>query len=185
MKKFVNIIGKKMLFLVVLFFLFGVTSQMAQTKSNELKKDICYRWQTQVDPSFKRIEINESTLSVAEVQEGIGCLLKLQGKTNKARFTGATRLNPYASQGNKPSQKAATVEIAALYYISYLFYNNWEHASSLSLYDENTGEVNSKKNVKIAYKSYREWFKKVIEIGLEEARKQKLDPLSGSSVSWS
>jgi hypothetical protein len=184
MKKFMTIIGKKMLFLVMLF-LFGVTSQMAQTKSSESKKDVCYRWQTQVDPSFKRIEINESTLSVAEVQEGIGCLLKLKGKTNKARFTGTTRFNPYASQGKKPLQKAATVEIAALYYISYLFYNNWEHASSIALYDENTGEVNSKKNVEVAYKSYQEWFKKVIEIGIEEARKQKLDPLSGSSVSWS
>lgn len=184
MKNHMNITVKKTLFLIILFLL-GVTSQMAQNKSNQVKNSACLKWQTQVDPSFQRIEIDESTLSDAQIQEGMECLLALKGKTNKARFTGTTRFNPSSSQGYKLSKKAATVEIAALYYISYLFYNNWEHAGAVALYDEDTGEVNSEKNIGRAYKSYQEWFKKIIKIGLEEARKQKLDPLDGSDISWS
>ena len=38
--------------------------------------------------------------------------------------------------------------------------------------------------VRRAYKKYREWFKKVKEIGLSEARKQKFYPLDNCDIAW-
>lgn len=178
---------KKITIFILTFFLFGVSSAIAQTKAEKLEKDVCYRWQTQVDPSLKRFKIDNSTLTDDEIQEGISCLLKLKGKTKIARFTGATRTNIYSSELYKPPKHPASIEIAALYYISYLFYDKWEHASSVSLFDEESEEINSntKKSVEKAYKSYQKWFEKVKEIGLKKAREQKLDPLANSGVSWS
>lgn len=169
------------------FLLVGTISTMAQAKSGGKGKiDVCYRWQTQIDPSLKRVVINAPTLTVAELQEGIGCLLKLKGKTKKARFTGATRDNYYSSTQYEPPKHPATIEIAALYYISYLFYENWEHASSVSLFDEESEQINSNKKTSVekAYKSYQKWFEKLKEVGIEKAREQNLDPLSGSGISW-
>jgi hypothetical protein len=183
MKKRLYQVIKMTSFLAILFFPV-VPSQMAQTKFDKVKNNTCYRWQTQVDPRLERIKIDNSILSVAEIEEAIGCLLTLKGKTHKARLYGTTRDNYYKSEGYQPPKHPASVEIAALYYASFLFYNNWEFASSIVLYDADTEESNSKRNVKRAYKSYQQWFKKVIEIGLEEARKQKLDPLVESEVSW-
>jgi hypothetical protein len=170
--------------LILTVFLLGVNSQMAQTKSDKTRNDICYKWQTQVDPSFQRIVIDKTTLTIPEIQEGIACLLKLKGKTNKARFSGQTRFNPYRSKEYKPPKKLATVEIAALYYVSYLFYDNWEHANSISLFDADTFNSDTKKIVDRAYTSYQSWFDKVKELGLEKAREQKLDPLEDSGISW-
>jgi hypothetical protein len=184
MKKHLHQVTKTASFLIIPFFLV-IPSQMAQTKSDRAKNNACYRWQTQVDPRLERIKIDNSILSTAEIEEAIGCLLTLKGKTHRARLYGTTRDNYYKSEGYQPPKKPATVEIAALYYASFLFYSNWEFASSIVLYNADTEEINSKRNVEQAYKSYQYWFKKVKEIGLEEARKQKLDPLDESEISWS
>jgi hypothetical protein len=71
-----------------------------------------------------------------------------------------------------------------LYYVSYLFHQPWDQADAPFLVSQRNSKLNSDKNVSKAYKAYKKWFKKVIEIGLEEARKQKLDPLEGSGVKW-
>jgi hypothetical protein len=170
----------KIIILAVLLFV--VPSVMAQKFKST---DVCYRWQTQVDVSLQRIEIDESKLSNAETLEGIGCLLKLKGNKKKARFDGYTRLNLNASSSAPKIKRPATVEIAALYYASYIFYNDWEHAGSVQIYDADTEKTNTKRNVERAYKSYQKWFQRVLEIGLEKAREQKLDPLEGSEVAWS
>lgn len=117
----------------------------------------------------------------ANIMEGIECLLKLEGDKSVGAFGGAT------SSSGEAGLPEATVEICALYYISKLFYDKYDHASAVVLryknYEENKS-FNSDEAVKIAYESYRKWFEKVKEIGLEEARKQKLDPLEGSGVRW-
>jgi hypothetical protein len=177
----------KKLIIAVIVLLSGATIHLAQTKSSKNQNDVCYKWQTQVDPSLERIIFDKSILPDDEILEGIGCLLKLKGKTKKARFTGATRTNYKSADQYKPPKHPASVEIAALYYISYLFYENWEHANSVSLFDQESKKLNSntKKSVKKAYKSYQKWFEKVKEIGLEKAREQKLDPLQNSGIAWS
>jgi len=174
------------LFLVSICLLAAVSAKAQRTQEN-FKNNVCYKWRTQVDPSLKRIAIDNSVLTDAEIEEGIGCLLKLKGKNRRARFTGATRRNIESASMYEPPKHPASIEIAALYYISYLFYDNWEHAGSVSLFDEESEEThsNSKKSVERAYRSYQRWFEKIKEIGLEKAREQKLDPLTGSGISWS
>lgn len=119
--------------------------------------------------------------NIQNIVEGIECLLKLEGDKTRGAFSGATH--------TRVSQMfpRATVEICALYYISYLFYEKYDHANGIALryknYEENR-TINSDEAVKIAYESYRKWFEKVKEIGIEEARKQKLDPLECSGVRW-
>ena len=116
-----------------------------------------------------------------KIIEGIECLIRLEGHKTNGAFSGATHF--------EVSQifPRATVEICALYYISKLFYEKYDHANGIALryknYEENR-TINSDEAVKIAYESYRKWFEKVKEIGIEEARKQKLDPLEGSGVRW-
>jgi hypothetical protein len=175
---------KKKFVPLVLLLLLGVTSAIAQTKPADITSR-CYRWRTQVDPSKQRIAIDVKTLNDLEVEEGIGCLLKLKGLKNKGRFYGTTRANYNRSEGYKPPKHPASVAIAALYYASYLFYENWEHAGSVVLFDEAAWKINSGKITERAYKSYQKWFKNVLEIGLQKAREQKLDPLAGSGISWS
>lgn len=170
--------------LIILLLLFA-SNLFAQNNKKALTTNVCYRWQTQVDMSKARISIDNGKLTIAEIEEGIGCLLKLKGNKYKARFTGTTGFDPHSSNEYKPPRKPATVEIAALYYASYLFYDNWEHAGSVALYDEDTEEINTKNNIERAYKSYRKWLAKIKEIGFEKAREQKLDPLEGSGINWS
>jgi len=76
------------------------------------------------------------------------------------------------------------VEIAALFYASYIFYGkDWDHfATGIALMEDR--KINSPETIKKAYKHYRKWFEKVKEIGLEEARIRGLDPLKGSGIGW-
>lgn len=169
---------------LLMLLVLGVTSPTAQTKPGDTM-DKCYRWRTQVDPLKERIVIDVKTLTDREIEEGIGCLLKLKGQKNKARFYGYTRNNYNKSEGYRPPKNPASVEIAALYYASYLFYGNWEHAGSVVLYDQATGKTNTREIAERAYKSYQEWYKRVLEMGLKASREKKLDPLEGSGISWS
>jgi hypothetical protein len=114
----------------------------------------------------------------AKIMQAVECLLKLEGNKNKAKFSGAT--NPRVSQLFEP----ATVEVAALFYVSYLFYQKWDHADAIALVGENNQKVNTPKTVKKAYKYYRSWFKQVKSIGIVKARKMKIEPLKGKDVRW-
>lgn len=82
----------KALVVLIVLFLVGVPSGMAQQKSNH-NQDGCYRWRTQVDPRKERITIEVSTLTDSDVEEAIECLLRLEGQVAKARFYGDTRAN--------------------------------------------------------------------------------------------
>lgn len=166
---------------MTVLLLLGVTSGAAQPKSNGIQ-DGCNRWRTQVDPLKERIAIETSTLTDKEVEDGIQCLLELKGQRAKARFYGDTRANYNKSDRYRP-KKQASIEIAALYYASYLFESNWEHAGSVVLVDDN-GNINTSEVVEKAFKSYREWFEKVQKIGLKRARELKLHPLEDSGVRW-
>lgn len=161
-----------------------LTAAPAQNRSAGAA-DKCYRWRTRVDPSLKLVEIDIENLNDDEVVEGIGCLLDLKGERRRARFYGDTKLNLNQSDRYRLPEKPATVEIAALFYASYLFYEKWEHANAVALYDDATGKINTGKLVEKAYKSYRKWYQQVRAVGLKAAREKKLDPLEGSGVSWS
>lgn len=121
---------------------------------------------------------NREELTDEEVLTVIECLLKQKG--NKSAHWGVTLRND-VSQTFGPSP----VEVVALFYASYLFQENKEFASAMVLhYDGSDEKFNTPRAVRIAHKAYRKWFEKIKKIGLEEARKQKLDPLEGTGVSW-
>src|SRR5215204_4710425 len=160
--------------IIVIFFVFDSNAQ-----------EDCNYWNAGVgvkSSNSKRGRKDEK--NPENIIEGIECLLKLEGDKSRGAFGGATSpRGEFFLKGEADS----TVEICALYYISVLFYEKYDHARAVVLryknYEENKS-LNSNEAVKTAFESYRKWFAKVREIGLEEARKQKLDPLKDSDVLW-
>lgn len=140
----------------------------------------CKNWQSLVDTSVEppRPRFVFDVSNELDVTVGIECLLRLEGNKSPARFGGA--LNPGVSQ----TFDKATTEVAALFYVSYLFKKKFDHASAVALTDSRTGKVNTPKSIKSAFAAYRKWFEKIKSIGIEEARKQELDPLEGTFVRW-
>lgn len=144
--------------------------------SSQVKAEECNYWHSEVDQDIDvEIEIDKS--DPKNVLKGIDCLLKLQGERKEGLFSGATNSN--VSQIFPP----ASVEVCALYYISYLYYQNWKHADAVALVGKD-GSLNSDGSVKKAFESYRRWRKKLDKIGLQKAREIKLDPLATSGVRW-
>jgi hypothetical protein len=168
--------------MVLLFFLIclGALPLFAQ-KSNKIreKHSECIYWQSVIDDTIESSELGKqlNTSDPKTILTGIECLLKMEGNKHKARFSGATKV--YVSQIFEP----ATVEVAALYYISYLFYQKWDHADAIALRDER-GNVNTLEAIHKAYSYYREWFKEVKKRGFDNAIKEGLDPLKGKDVRW-
>lgn len=150
-------------------------SKSAMTPIN----DKCLLWRSKVDSTLVRLQEppGADEKSDQSVMEGIECLLSLEGNRNRAKFSGVTR--PEVSQNFKP----ATVEVAALYYVSFLYTGKWDHADAIAIVDNNR-EPNAAETVRRAYVAYRKWFQRVKKIGLAEARKIGLDPLKGKGVRW-
>jgi hypothetical protein len=171
------------------------------SRPNEVEP--CHNWHSRVDPTIARPNSDAfspvsmsavfaaplksdqpgekppafGNLSQAEVFLGIECLLNLQGRNYDSRLVGATR--PDVSQ----TFGATRTDVAALYYISYLFNQKWDFADAPFLQD-GKGKINNDEAVSLAYERYRQWYSKVTALGLDEARKQKLDPLTGSGITW-
>ncbi len=142
----------------------------------DARADVCKYWYAQVDPSVEvDFEIDEN--NPENILKGISCLLGLEGNRSDGLFGGAikTRVSQVFPK--------ATVEVCALFYISYLFYGDWEHADGIAL-SEHGQKFQSDKTIKKAFAFYRKWLETVKKIGLEEARKRKLDPLTGSNIHW-
>lgn len=161
---------KKYIFLFFVVLIFSSSKSMAQD---------CNYWYESVGvESIQNSQIKIDEKDPAQIFNAVECLLKLEGNKSRGAFSGATN--------NRVSQllPKSTVEICALYYISYLFYEKYDHADGVALFDHKSRKLNTEKAIEMAYDSYRKWFEKVKEIGLLEARKQKLDPLEGSGVSW-
>jgi len=168
------------------FFTFAVSicisfGLMSSQKACEMKKEStgCQYWRSKVDaevePPVGAQKVDEADQQT--ILDGIECLLHMEGNKHSAKFSGATK--PYVSQIFKP----ATADVAALYYISYLYYQKWDHADAIALRDD-SGKVNSPTAIQEAYKNYRKWFEKVKKIGLSKARELKLDPLKDSATHW-
>lgn len=170
-------INSKCLIMGILFLLLFNNTVYSQTKETQAQK-MCEHWIKEVDPPLGKTNIDaDSTLPDNQIIEAITCLLKCEGNKNPARFSGATHV--YISQ----IFPQATIEVAALYYITYLFTGRWDHADGIALCDNN-GTINPPKSIETAYGKYIEWFQKVKSIGIKAAREQKLDPLAGSGIHW-
>lgn len=151
--------------------MFSVENIMAQN---------CNYWHNMVgvkdvDYSGKKVDEKDPK----QILKGIECLLKLEGNKSPGGLSGAT--HPEVSQ----LLPSAAVEVTALHYISYLFYERFDYANGVALHEiDKPSVLNSDKVVKKAYRSYRKWFKKVKKIGIDKARKKNIDPLKGSGITW-
>ena len=180
-------------------FILGVILVFSSNTNAQRRYMRCDYWQSKVSSAIKargskkqtasslRILLRNNNfviekpfrdLGEKEVFYGIACLLKLEGKKGNSNLLGAVR--PDVSQ----TFDSTTIEVAALYYISYLFFQKWDHAAAPFLITTENNGLNSKIAVSKAYRSYRTWFRKIKELGLHEAREQVLDPLDGSGVNW-
>lgn len=175
------------LILLLLITVAGATSEFsvkARYSPSILDGHPCSFWVSQVDPSaglsedYRDAATDMRRLSEEEVLHAIRCLLTLEGNRSPARFSGATN-----SSISQVFDEHATVEVAALFYISFLFYGEWDHADAVAL-EDGDGRINSPEAISEAYKKYRDWFHQVESVGLDRARKSKLDPLRGSSIRW-
>lgn len=150
-----------------------------------VRADSCAYWVAKIDPRAAQVDYDVDETDQSKILEGIKCLLKQEHRTGQGVLYGS---KPFVSQ----IVPKASVDINALYQISRLFYGNDDFAQAVALtsnppkligeYDNI--EFNSKDVVAKAFASYRKWFKKVKKLGLDGARKQKINPLDGSGVSW-
>jgi hypothetical protein len=139
----------------------------------------CQYWQSKVDAQVQPPTVAPG-VDLADQQtilDAIECLLEMEGNKHIAKFGGAQQ--PHVSQ----IFDSTTAEVAALYYASYLYYQKWDYADAVALRDED-GAVNTPKAVRLAYRSYKKWFKQVKKVGLARAREMRLAPLKDSKVHW-
>lgn len=138
----------------------------------------CEYWWSKADENMPRAKEADPDLSDPHVvMAGIECLLKMKGNKHPARFSGAISLTVSQIFEN------TTADVAALYYISYLFYEKWDHADAVALRGRD-GDFNTPRIIAEAHKSYERWFQEVKGIGLTKAREQKLNPLKYSQLRW-
>jgi hypothetical protein len=127
-----------------------------------------------------------SSLTEPEIVAATGCLLALEEDTHDANFSGATWAGV-----SELFAFPTPINLAALYYISYLYTGNWKHGNAIALRgpgadasDMHGQYVTRQEAVHKAYASYRRWYEEVKRVGLARAREKKLDPLEGTGLWW-
>jgi hypothetical protein len=156
---------------ILLTFLFSCA---AQAKDRNLS---CDDWTSKIDLTVREVDFEPLSLPEHQKLAGIACLLALETNHHEARFSGTTRLE--VSQMFPP----ATTDVAALFYISYLFTGNWNHGDAIALWGHE-GRINNADDISLAYQKYRDWFKRVSKIGWKKAQKEGIQPLANCPVSW-
>ncbi len=163
-------------FALLAILVYGVAAVAAQPST--LHPDGCESWIDILDQTkAERPGLWNSDLSGLETINAIECLLHAQGNRHEAKISGVT--HDYISQTMPP----ASVELAALYYISFLFTGLPDHADGIALQGLD-GSLNPPGSIDVAYKAYRKWFVQAKLMGLETARKLQLSPLKGTNLRW-
>lgn len=143
-------------------------------------KPSCERWRAMVDPqarsSTNRPDVEH--LSEAESLAGIACLLSLEGDRRLGKFSGATRMD--VSQ----FFPRATIELDALYVISAIYNEKWDHASGVALVDRKSRILSPRAAAKLAFPAVKAWYLRVQGGSLQELRIAQDDPLKTSGVKW-
>lgn len=124
-------------------------------------------------------------LDEGTVMAAIACLLQLEEDKRPANFMGVTWA------GVSQIFDWAPMNLASLYYISYLFTCNWKHGNAIALRGPGAEVPESKTKYRTttwaiykSYGSYRHWYEQVKAMGLARAREEKLDPLAGTGLYW-
>jgi hypothetical protein len=152
-----------------------------QEGENELPAElVCEYWQCKVILHAKRISGLDIDRNKPEnIMNAIRCLLSLKG--NKNEGISYARMRPDISTY---TLEPLTVEVAALFYASCLFYGNNDFALAVILVENDNRQYNTQRTIDRAYELYNTWYEKILKIGLERARAIKLDPLENSEIRW-
>lgn len=162
-------------FIVVVLTLLSFVSVKAQ--------DQCNYWFSRIDSNVKLQENFKSPdeSNSQEIINGIECLLRLQGKMGWSRKFGI----PLSNEVSNTFPPFPTIEVAALYYISTLYYQSPDSfTSAIALRRDGTEGTSDRKAVRKAFKYYRQWFEQVKKVGIEKARELNLEPLKDKDVRW-
>ena len=152
----------------------------------------CHYWRSRVDVSTHITQLSQivDEKDPENVAPAIECLLQLEGNKGMAAFglDPSPRLT-LSGEHQGPVSILSTpisVEVAALYFVSYLYYQKWDHANLVVLIErDDSREIESSaENVRKAYGYYREWLERVKLIGIVKARELKIEPLKGKDVRW-
>ena len=87
----------------------------------------CAYWLSLIDGTVERIAERIDELEADTATKGIVCLLSFHGNKNPARFSGALRNDISRTFPDTPA------EVAALYYVSYLFHQRFENIPAYAL----------------------------------------------------
>ncbi|MBN2431266.1 MAG: hypothetical protein JXQ27_07315 [Acidobacteria bacterium] len=165
----------KMATISILLILFCLDVGYAGEKPTSA--EICQYWMSIVDPSIQRPDLHLSWQDEGNILFAIECLFELKGRTGPANFSGAT--HPAVSD----IFDHATVEVAALYFMTYLYYQTPDYVNAVVLVDKNN-EFSTEAAIEKAYDLYRKWYQEIEKLGISKAREQGLDPLQDSDVRW-
>lgn len=150
----------------------------------------CQYWRSRVDIYTHITDLSEivDQNKPENIVPAITCLLEFEGNKNMAAFgrDPSPRLTGPSQGPTSIFSTPITAEVAALYFISYLYYQKWDHASLVVLVnrDDSRELESSDENVRKAYGYYREWFERVKAIGIVKARELKIEPLKDKDVRW-
>ncbi len=158
----------------IFLLIFCVSITMGQ------KCQVVDQWISKVDPRVLCKNTPDLTVDLSD-SDAMSIFVRLI--KNKGRQSNSAILNASLSPLNSQRFETPSVEVASLYYITYIFNGNSDFASAIAL-QNGDDTINSKKAIAIAFRSYKKWLNRVKTIGIAEARRKKLDPLAGSDVRW-
>ena len=101
---------------------------MSQNSFGQNKHPSCAEWHKKVDSHMPLVL--DSDKDEDEFFTAVDCLLQLEGNKEESNVAGAARGSVSNLFG------PTSVEVAALYYISYLFFQKWDHADAPFLLSE-------------------------------------------------
>lgn len=124
--------------------------------------------------------------SIADTLSMIEELLKFEGDARHC-VVPIRCYNPAISQLYTRKEEHYSLQLEALFMINQLYFKEpFKFSPFPVLIDQNTREYSTVSGhiLKLAYNSYRVWFKKVRKEGLDRARNENLEPLTETSIAW-
>jgi hypothetical protein len=83
--------------------------------------------------------------------------------------------------------KNYSIQVEALFMINWLYFQLpcvQSEFPVLTHIETGKAETIDGEIIKMAYQAYKQWFEKVKEIGIKEAKKQRMHPLAGTPIRW-
>jgi hypothetical protein len=161
------------LLLIALFSIGPWANAQAKKVSEE-----CRPWMQKIDPTLGKDSATQLPAPDQDLLVAVRCLLEAEG--NK----GPSQCNMNMSHNGGTDLPPPTVEIYALYYISYIFEGDWEYAVGIALEDRQ-GRINPPGSAHAAYVAYQKWFVRVKKMGVAQARREHLKPLDRhGDIDW-